>query len=624
MVAPEKSFDRRLSSMNNSRFTFLAVAVLIVLLGLLAFLQYRWLGQISDGERERLSRTVKADTGRFAEDFDNEIQSGYFNFQMNADDWRARNWKEFNERYDFFVEQAAYPDLVKNFYFIELAETPLLLKYEKKARTFQTAEWNEQLIQLRQKIESADLSVVDAAFLALAMPIYEMSESVTRVVVRTDKTENFFGSAQKKPKKYGIFIIELNRNVIANEILPDLTKKYFSVNESAEYNVAVVNENNQTVFQTAEVGEADADARLFTLSPEKFMFFFNRDNFLTSNNETAKKVVVSRIDSTQNSSDNSDAEKKEKIDVQVFSRQAANEKPSEKIFVNQNFAAKGLWTLNVQHSAGSLEQFINNTRRNNLAVSFGILLLLAVSVILIFVSAHRAKVLARRQMDFVSGVSHEFRTPLAVIYSAGENLSDGIVRDERRVAGYGDLIKREGKKLAGMIEQILGFAGAEAGKRQYNFDAFDANEIIEKALSECRSLIEEKQFSVELAIEDNLPKIRADESSLSQALRNLIANSLKYGNGARWLKISAENGGNRVKIIVEDRGIGIDKSDLKKIFEPFYRSKEVIDAQIHGNGLGLSLVKQTIGAHGGKVYVESEVGIGSRFTIELPAALKNK
>jgi signal transduction histidine kinase len=117
---------------------------------------------------------------------------------------------------------------------------------------------------------------------------------------------------------------------------------------------------------------------------------------------------------------------------------------------------------------------------------------------------------------------------------------------------------------------------------------------------------------------ESLPKITVDRNALSQAIQNLIINSIKYCNGKKWLEISAKNGDGHLKISVEDKGMGISKKEISQIFQPFYRSKSVVDAQIHGNGLGLSLVKQTIEAHGGRISVESEIGKGSRFTIHLP------
>ena len=123
-------------------------------------------------------------------------------------------------------------------------------------------------------------------------------------------------------------------------------------------------------------------------------------------------------------------------------------------------------------------------------------------------------------------------------------------------------------------------------------------------------MIDEKEFELEKEISDKLPAISADSNALSHAIQNLIINSIKYSNGSRRLKITARNGGGNLKISVEDEGIGISKKDLPHIFEPFYRAKTVVDEQIHGNGLGLSLVKQIVEAHKGKIKVESEVRKG--------------
>jgi signal transduction histidine kinase len=152
---------------------------------------------------------------------------------------------------------------------------------------------------------------------------------------------------------------------------------------------------------------------------------------------------------------------------------------------------------------------------------------------LIFVSTQRAKLFAQRQVDFVSSVSHEFRTPLAVIYSAGENLTDGVVSSEMQVAKYGHLIKREGKKLTTMVEQILEFAGARSGKRKYDLRETDVKEIVENALAECEFLIKEKGFTVEKEIAENLPRIAADEKALSQTIQNLIVNAVNTQTKAR-------------------------------------------------------------------------------------------
>ena len=301
-----------------------------------------------------------------------------------------------------------------------------------------------------------------------------------------------------------------------------------------------------------------------------------------------------------------------------------NKNSSLKVFLNERekkekeIKNNGLWVLKVRHADGSLEQFISNTRRKNLAISFGILSLLAVSVVLIFLSAQRAKRFAQKQIDFVSAVSHEFRTPLAVIYSAGENLTDGVVSSEMQVAKYGDLIKREGKKMSQMVEQILEFAGARSGRKKYDLREIDVGDLIADAVKECQPLIDEKGFAVEKDVAENLPNITADANALGQAIQNLIVNSIKYSNGNRWVKVSAKNGDGDIKITVEDKGIGISKKEISQIFQPFYRSKSVVDAQIHGNGLGLSLIKQTVEAHGGKISVESEIGKGSRFTVHLP------
>lgn len=607
--------------MKRSWFSILLVAGLLGLLVLLASLQYRWLGQISDREQEHLQTRLEADTKRFAEDFNREIQNAYFNFQLPASVWRNQNWAEFNQRYKFWREKTYYPQLIGDFYFVEFGANSNISRYNPEKGAFEPSEWTDELNKIKPNFSDEKfINPVAEDVPALLMPVHEEEDSIKRVLRRgeTKITEPL------ELKKYGVLIIKIDSGIIKNQLLPNLVKEYFSGGEGVNYKLAVVNRRNETIFQTQELNSKDASASLLSLSPDNFIFYANRE-LLSSIQGDKQSVVLSKFEtkSKQEVSSSIVTEgKQSQFELKINESRAPilteQARPRIRIFENGEARSSGAWTLNIQHADGSLEQFITNARRKNLAVGFGILSLLAVSIILIFLSAQRAKLLAQRQMDFVSSVSHEFRTPLAVIYSAGENLADGVTNEKEKVSRYGNLIKREGKKLSSMVEQILEFAGARSGKRKYDFRETNIDRVIEEAIGECKPMIEEKGFSVEKEIAANLPPIPADEKALTQAVQNLIANALKYGSDEKWLKISAQNGGKKLKIAVEDKGIGIEKREIGKIFEPFYRSKSVVDEQIHGNGLGLSLVKQIVEAHGGKIAVQSEIGKGSRFTIELP------
>lgn len=630
--------------MKRSRFSIALVAGLLALLSVLAFLQYRWLGQISDGERERMARNLQAETARFAEAFNREMQNAYFNFQLNADVWRGGNWDEFNARREFWLSKTAYPNLIKDFYFVELGGENKFLRYNRETKAFEPAERTEKLENLKSKLsDEKNFQPVAEDVPALLMPVYEAGVQFDRLLIRTrsEPPENRRVPQIELPKKYGVLIVELNEKVIAEELFPNLAKKCFSDRETANYRLAVVDRGGRAVFQTGNLTASDAEARLFELSPENYIFFANRDAVPKMTGERKTKIFSASKVETFGAAVTTDREEvsvsqeeivsppptgaaqvsptvsEKRFEMRVLNREPV-ERPRLRIFEGDR-AAGGAWTLNVQHSAGSLEQFITDTRRKNLAVSFGILSLLGASVVLIFVSAQRARMFAQRQVDFVSSVSHEFRTPLAVIYSAGENLADGVAKEETQVARYGNLIKGEGRKLTAMVEQILDFAGADSGKKKYDWRELKVEEIIENALAECAPLLQEKGFAVEREIAANLPVIVGDKTALSRALQNLIVNSVKYSNGERYLKISARcSADKRVKITIEDKGLGIARKDLPHIFEPFYRAASVVDEQIHGNGLGLSLVKQTVEAHKGEISVESEPGAGSKFTIHLP------
>ncbi len=615
--------------MTKNWFSTLVILALFGLLVLLATLQYRWVGQIGDSERTRLTARLKDDTLRFAEDFNREIQSVYFAFQLDPKNIEYKDWRPFTKRFVFWKTISKNPELVQDFYFVRSAGEELPLRYKLDKAEFSESDWTNDLRKIHDAARKTSESIPVVEFqtdsnkaeLALVVPVLEKAVKPDEVVIRKNlgteiKTRELEIS---RVKTIGFLIIILDEDVVRNEILTKLSAKYFSGGNDGSYNISIVNSYNRTVFQTGGkiVDAPDATNNIFDLRPRDFAFFPEETGNTIIESQIREgqdgNVVVSETYLSNSSSPN---EKNENVDVSL--KQIDDKKTKIAVFNGSIATSEGVWALNVQHSSGSIEAFVAQTRFRNLLVSFGILALLALSMLLIFVLSQRSKMLAQRQIDFVSSVSHEFRTPISVIYSAGENLSDGLIGGPEKTVGYGNLIKNEGKKLSVMVEQILEFAGAQSGKRRYEFQQVNIENIIAGALAECDHAINLEKFQIEKEIEADLPRVFADEKALTQAFQNIINNSMKYSNGNKWLKVSAGTKGTNLEVSFEDQGIGISSKDKKHLFEPFYRADEAIDSQISGNGLGLSLVKQVIDDHRGSVRVESEIGSGSRFIIRLP------
>jgi two-component system sensor histidine kinase SenX3 len=199
-----------------------------------------------------------------------------------------------------------------------------------------------------------------------------------------------------------------------------------------------------------------------------------------------------------------------------------------------------------------------------------------------------------------------------------------VIDESAQVKRYGQLIASEGRRLTEMVEQILEFSGIQSGRKNYELRPVALADVIENAINACRHLIEDGGFEIRKEIADDLPAVSADEAALSRSIQNLLTNAMKYSGDNRVIEVQAKNlTGNKaseVLVTISDKGLGIAADELPHIFEPFYRGSEATAAQIHGNGLGLSLVKNIVEAHNGKVDVNSVQGKGSTFMIYLPAA----
>ena len=284
----------------------------------------------------------------------------------------------------------------------------------------------------------------------------------------------------------------------------------------------------------------------------------------------------------------------------------------------------GRWMLYVRHRAGSLEAVVSQTRMLQLAVTGVVLLLMVATLAALIRYTRRAQKLAELQMEFVAGVSHELRTPLTVIHTAAYNLRGKLANNPVQVERYGALIQQESGRLKELVENVLQFSSAQAGRVIQDREPLTVESVIEQAVESSKVLITGTHCVVEKSIAPGLPQILGDPVALRQALANLVGNAAKYGAADNhWIGIFAnpvgENGSQAVEICVADRGPGIPAEEQAQIFDPFFRGARAVQDQVHGTGLGLSLVKKIVEAHGGSIRVKSTPAKGAEFIMTIPA-----
>jgi two-component system phosphate regulon sensor histidine kinase PhoR len=237
----------------------------------------------------------------------------------------------------------------------------------------------------------------------------------------------------------------------------------------------------------------------------------------------------------------------------------------------------------------------------------------AVSIII------RQRKLSQMTNDFINNMTHEFKTPISTISLACDVMQDTDIRkDERQLDRYLTVIKDENERLGRQVEKVLQIASLGKGDFKLKVQALDINDVIAKAIQNIAIQIENRGGKIDVDFNAEESVIEADEVHLSNIIYNLLDNANKYSPNAPNIKVSTESTKNGVIITVSDKGLGISKDTINKVFEKFYRVPTGNVHNIKGFGLGLSYVKTMVEAHYGNITVQSELGKGSDFTIFLP------
>ncbi len=585
-MSPDKSPRRAVVS-------WIYLCPLFIFCGILGFLQYRLIGQVRDAARDRMRGSLQASLTRVSRDVDNEIVAALAavvpsapltDTTAAADEVRQRyeQWKQTSRQGRLFSRVAlAVPQGVE-----------LHLVSVEPGDAAVDGIWPGSLLPLRRRLEenlAQRQRMGDGGGPPPDMNQHRADEGYTMEVPLfpappAHPTPGFTpGPFGRHELAWVIF--ELNPEYLRGVMLPEILQRQLGSGGNLDYQVEVVSRATpETVVYESEPGLSQSVIRNADASVPLF--------------------------DPQND--------------QAFRRGGRGRGPGPGPGMARGPSPDGRWTMYVRHRAGSLEAVVSQARMLHLAVTGGVLLLMLATLAALMRYTRRSQQLAELQMEFVAGVSHELRTPLTVIHTAAYNLRGKLANNPAQVERYGALIQQESGRLKELVENVLQFSSAQAGRVIQEREPLSVEQVIEQAVESSKVLITGAHCVVEKNIAPDLPQILGDPVALRQAVANLVGNAAKYGTAENhWIGIFAspvgDNGSRAVEICVADRGPGIPAEEQSQVFDPFFRGARAVQDQVHGTGLGLSLVKKIVEAHGGSIRVKSEPMHGAEFIMTIPA-----
>jgi signal transduction histidine kinase len=562
-----------------SLLELIAVIAMTAVVLTLGILQYKWTGEISEVEQARMEGALDTSVKNFSQEFSYDFDRLCESFEINAQAPGATAESQVLGRYTTWIKTTSRSGFVSGVYIWKWGgrQAELLVSLDLDNRRFQEASWPARLEAVHEFAERqagrSSSPIADLDAVSYSWTFYEETPALIRPIFESSSTAT---ADDANVRAIGLLILELNGSFLRRVYLPELADRHF--------------------------GQLDFGIGVRSAKPPYQALYLSTTDFPIST--TAPDAEVNLFDSVAE-----EARRRGHPTVQASNLDRQ-------------------WQLVAQHPSGSLGAAVGSWRKRNLAISLGLLSVLAGSLVLVFSVARRAERFAKLQMEFVAGVSHELCTPLAVINSAVENLADGVVDNPRQIQEYAGILKDQGGRLERLLDQVLLFASGKFERSEYELRPIEIGPIVEQSIATSEPMLRDAGFEVEKAIGNHLPAVIADPQAVSKCLENLISNAIKYADEKHWLGVRAVavngNENAELQVSVEDKGMGIPAEDLAHIFEPFYRVQAARDGQIRGVGLGLHLVKRMMEGMSGGISVTSEVGRGTRFVLHFPIAKPSK
>ncbi len=276
------------------------------------------------------------------------------------------------------------------------------------------------------------------------------------------------------------------------------------------------------------------------------------------------------------------------------------------------------WNIKIAFLDSQIASAYNATFVKNLIVlGFAVMFLLG-ALLFMFYTAQRERNLSQRQAGFLANVTHELKTPLAVMQAAGENISDGRVTEPNRLKQYGVHIYQESIRLRKMIDKLLDVAKYDSGHSLIDTAPCQIHFLLGEYILQTKEFIESKGFELDFQVDGEIPYSNLDPVSIETIISNLIENAVKYSLDDKRILVRVFTEKKNVAFEVTDHGMGIKKKELKNIFRKFYRVEDSLVARTKGHGLGLSIVQSLVVLNHGTITVKSEYGKGTTFKVSFP------
>lgn len=579
---------------------------LIPILLILAYGQIRWAIDVGNKEQLRLSQDLYSAALQLRSALQNEIAVLPGIFTVSSEDFlemlKDKNWTPFQERWNSYQRYALVPSLIKDLFIVK--------KNKKEGQIIAAWKW--------EKARFVSTTVLPEGPGVFFSPLETKEKSSSPAPPDTSP-----GVPPEASHSEFELIIRIDLEVLGNKLIPLLAKEqlqnkgdyYFRILDTYQKATVYVSGSNKAFLPIDELFRTP-DLR-YPLFNTNFFVLFSRLSRDLSAEGSAPAMSLLKF-------------RRENLfiepvppDVPVQYR-PMGPPPEEDPF------QRSRWILEAVHVSGSLAVVTHRAVVRNISLSAIILFLITAALIALSRGVRKNQELAERQQEFIATVTHELKTPIAVIRSGANNLASGIISKGEKTREYGAMIEEQALRLLNMVDHLLLYSrlGNQDG---LSLTRINMSHLTEGIIQEYLPRLMQEGFTHEFHIEGDL-FVDGDPLALELVLTNLIENVFKHAVSGRFLGIdlwkeSLTRWGKTkgwIVIQVRDRGKPLPRRERFLIFEAFYRGIDARREQRRGSGLGLSLVRRIISAHGGTVIYKTDGNLGSRFIVRLPEGVKNE